>query len=413
MTVSISARAGEADLASLTYLPSSPGDILTPTFKSRSISEVWQPLNHYLSDITSRTFIAFRLPLSANGTGKKARIQVFRRNGAKLLQTMEKNDVSTTDNGERSGESGGQNENLNDVKKETRDEAAQYQDPSAEAKAKQKADLAAKLMYEFLNYDKIKAEEAEARARVRDDEGEVLYTFHSRKIVRISEDLVVKKAGDLRAHEASNLRYIAANTTIPVPKVHDVRWEDDTVVGIVMDYMPGKSLEDVWDTLSPDQKQSIAEQLRGFISQLRGLKGDYIGAVDRGTVSTGKFTSIQGGPFDTEREFNEWILEDLSTGISAGLTHYARHALTDGHEIVFTHADFSSRNILVDVENCQVTAVLDWEFSGWYPEWWEHFTAYSSFQKGKDWGEYLCHILPPQYDREFVSMFYVSKLCRS
>lgn len=64
-------------------------------------------------------------------------------------------------------------------------------------------------MHEFLNFEQIKAEEAEARAKVRDEEGEVLHTFHNRKIVRISEDLVVKKAKDLRIHEVSNLRFIA------------------------------------------------------------------------------------------------------------------------------------------------------------------------------------------------------------
>lgn len=191
-----------------------------------------------------------------------------------------------------------------------------------------------------------------------------------------------------------------------------MRWEDGEVVGIVMDYMPGKPLEAVWDTLSPNQKQSIAEQLRGYICQLRNLKGDYIGAVDRGTVSMGKWMSIQGGPFDSEREFNEWILDDLSSGIPAPLRHYAKSPVTDGLEIVFTHADFFSRNILVD-ENCKVTAVLDWEFAGWYPEWWEYFTTYVNFQRGKDWDDYLCYILPPQYDREFITMSYVSNLCRS
>jgi hypothetical protein len=34
------------------------------------------------------------------------------------------------------------------------------------------------------------------------------------------------------------------------------------------------------------------------------------------------------------------------------------------------------RNILVDENNdYQVTAILDWEFAGWYPEWWEYFRA--------------------------------------
>ncbi|OQD71391.1 hypothetical protein PENPOL_c001G05003 [Penicillium polonicum] len=301
-------------------------------------------------------------------------------------------------------------EALNVVRTQTKDEAA----PSTKPLSKDKAALKAELMHRILNHEQIKAEEAEARSKVTDDEGEVLYTFHRRKIVRISEYLVVKKADDIPVHEAPTLRFIAENTTIPVPKVHDVRLENDKVVGIVMDYMPGKPLDEVWDTLSPSQKQSIAEQLRGYISQLRNLKGNYIGAIDRGTVSMGKWGPIYGGPFDSEQEFNQWILNDLSSGLSAPLRYYAEHALTDGHEIVFTHSDFSPRNILVDENSVyQVTAILDWEFAGWYPEWWEYFRAYKNFHRGKDWSDYLCYILPPRYDREFIAMCYVSGYCSS
>lgn len=252
---------------------------------------------------------------------------------------MDRNEELSQDNTQKSSESKSQIECLKEGETVTGDGAAQENDPVAEENAKRRTELAAKLKYKLLNWDKIKAEEAEARAKVRDDEGEVIYNLHRRKIVRISEDLVVKKAPDIPGHEASNLRYIAANTTIPVPEVHDVRWENSKVVGLVMDYMPGKCLDDIWNTLSADQKQSIAEQLRGYICQLRGLKGDYIGAVDRGPVFTGTYTTIQGGPFDTEREFNDWLLEDLNTGIATGCTHYAKRALTEGHEIIFTHAD--------------------------------------------------------------------------
>ena len=277
-------------------------------------------------------------------------------------------------------------EALNEVRTQTKDQAA----PSTKPLPKDKAALKAELMHRILNQEQIKAEEAEARAKLTDDEGEILYAFHRRRIVRISEYLVVKKADDIPVHEAPTLRFIAENTTIPVPKVHDVRLEDDKVVGIVMDYMPGKPLDEVWNTLSPSQKQSIAEQLRGYISQLRDLKGNYIGAIGRGTVSMGKWGPIYGGPFDSELEFNQWILSDLHSGLPAPHRYYAERALTDGHEIVFTHSDFSSRNILVDENNdYQVTAILDWEFAGWYPEWWEYFRAYKRFNRGQDWRDYL------------------------
>lgn len=44
-----------------------------------------------------------------------------------------------------------------------------------------------------------------------------------------------------------------------------------------------------------------------------------------------------------------------------------------GHEFVMTHNDFAPRNILV--RGSQVVAILDWEFSGYFPEYWEFAKA--------------------------------------
>jgi hypothetical protein len=56
--------------------------------------------------------------------------------------------------------------------------------------------------------------------------------------------------------------------------------EDDQVVAIMMDYVPGKRLDEAWDTLDSNQKLAIAGQLHPYINQLRDLKEDYIGAVN-------------------------------------------------------------------------------------------------------------------------------------
>jgi len=109
--------------------------------------------------------------------------------------------------------------------------------------------------------------------------------------------------------------------------------------------------------LDSNQKISIANELRSYINQLRGLKGDYIGAVDRGKAIIGRRISMEGGPFDTEQQFNEFILGDLVQSAPDLLRHYAKYALTDDHGIVFTLADISPRNILV--EEGHVTKILD------------------------------------------------------
>ncbi|GIJ82953.1 hypothetical protein Asppvi_001470 [Aspergillus pseudoviridinutans] len=242
-----------------------------------------------------------------------------------------------------------------------------------------------------------------------EDQKETLHSLCGRTIVRISNNLVVK-SGNIRSHEAQTLRFIAANTTIPVPKVHDIRWQDGQAESIVMDYMPGKRLDEAWPSLDSNQKLSIADELHSYINQLRNLKGDYIGAVDRGKAIIGQFSSIEGGPFDSEQQFNEFILGDIVPSAPDILRHYAKFALLDDHRIVFTHADFAPRNILV--EEGRVTAILDWKYAGWYPEYWEYVQALRQLRPMKDWPEYLGRILPPQYEREYIGMSFLERLLR-
>jgi predicted unusual protein kinase regulating ubiquinone biosynthesis (AarF/ABC1/UbiB family) len=44
------------------------------------------------------------------------------------------------------------------------------------------------------------------------------------------------------------------------------------------------------------------------------------------------------------------------------------HAKT--HRICFTHADLNPTNILV--KDGKLAGLIDWQFSGWYPEYWEY-----------------------------------------
>jgi hypothetical protein len=177
-----------------------------------------------------------------------------------------------------------------------------------------------------------------------------------------------------------------------------------------MDYKPGKRLDEAWDTLDSHQKLSIANELHSYMNQLRELKGDYIGAIDRGQAIIGQIASIEGGPFDSEQQFNEFILGDIVKSAPEILRHYAKYALMDNHDIVFTHSDFSPRNILVD--GGRVTAILDWEYAGWYPEHWEYIQALRQLKPMPDWPDYLPRILPPRFEREYIGMSFLSRIMR-
>lgn len=65
------------------------------------------------------------------------------------------------------------------------------------------------------------------------------------------------------------------------------------------------------------------------------------------------------------------------------------------HEIVFTHGDFRPPNIIV--KDGRVSAIIDWELSGWYPEYWEFAKAFFLEYFTNDWAPYLLDILTPYF----------------
>lgn len=72
------------------------------------------------------------------------------------------------------------------------------------------------------------------------------------------------------------MRFIAANTNIPVPYVYP----DSTERSITMEYIEGDSLDKVWNDLPEEQKLDLAARLKEIISELRDLKGSYIGSIN-------------------------------------------------------------------------------------------------------------------------------------
>lgn len=63
---------------------------------------------------------------------------------------------------------------------------------------------------------------------------------------------------------------------------------------------------------------------------------------------------------------------------------------------VFTHADIAPRNIMVDDQN-KVTGILDWEFAGWYPDYWEYAQIMRPASYG-DWSTWMDWTAPQRWD---------------
>jgi hypothetical protein len=100
-------------------------------------------------------------------------------------------------------------------------------------------------------------------------------------VYKIDANAVVKTGDCVRLAGAAAMNLVRAKTTIPVPEVYNAYKDPATGhVRIVMNFIEGDRLADVWDSFSAEQNQRVTEQLRDFLSQLRHIKESFIGYVD-------------------------------------------------------------------------------------------------------------------------------------
>ncbi|KAM0323031.1 hypothetical protein ACHAQA_009130 [Verticillium albo-atrum] len=199
-------------------------------------------------------------------------------------------------------------------------------------------------------------------------------------VYKIDPKTIVKSGSSVRLSEAETMRFIRARTTIPVPQVHDAYTDEESgMVRIVMEFIPGENLDTAWDKYTDDEKAHVIAQLRGYMDELRRIKGTFIGSIDGSWCNDHYFDNEPAGygPFANEAEFNQGIIKALRAAKPGedwvGFTCDIFDEVMKGHEIVMTHNDLDPRNILV--RGSEIVALLDWELSGYYPEYWEYCKA--------------------------------------
>ncbi|KAM5466535.1 hypothetical protein MauCBS54593_005792 [Microsporum audouinii] len=169
---------------------------------------------------------------------------------------------------------------------------------------------------------------------------------------------------------------------VPVPEVLGW-WEEgegeDRVGHLAMSFIPGDMLVKSWPTMDQVQRDSILKDREEILRQLRTLRAPstaVIGPVD-GTSPAADVRGSHaeyGGPFKTESDLNEWLVSlihpDSTRFFGSFYVETIRNSLMSNHQLRFTHGDLGMHNILVD--KGRITAIIDWEYSGWYPEYWEY-----------------------------------------
>ncbi|CAK7266953.1 hypothetical protein SEPCBS57363_002354 [Sporothrix epigloea] len=241
----------------------------------------------------------------------------------------------------------------------------------------------------------------------------------------IRDTYAVKFGFDVSENEGYALLFAEQNLSVPTPRLYAMYREPLTDhLYLVMDLIPGVSLESVWSTLSTESKSSLTTQLREMFTSMRMLSPPraFIGGIAGGRIPSPVFSTFKpdpdiNGPFKTTEEVGRamarasrevWLSFGQQNWESEFFSRHLPTALKD-HAVKLTHGDFHMRNIMVDKvqkgtngsaqteegSTWKVTGIIDWEAAGWYPAYWEYASAMARAQSEHDWPERLDTILEP------------------
>ncbi|KAI0640318.1 hypothetical protein C8Q77DRAFT_1153184 [Trametes polyzona] len=123
--------------------------------------------------------------------------------------------------------------------------------------------------------------------------------------------------------------------------------------------------------------EPIVQDLRDAFKQLRSLPPPTSPSIC--SVSGGPLCCNRAGmrkfigPFNSPQEFKDAIFFEANSMYYAHrmptLRRLAEPVNAKAHRVCFTHADLATRNVLV--KDGRLSGIVDWEFAGWYPEYWE------------------------------------------
>ncbi|KIM37078.1 hypothetical protein M413DRAFT_20392 [Hebeloma cylindrosporum] len=136
--------------------------------------------------------------------------------------------------------------------------------------------------------------------------------------------------------------------------------------------------------MSSAELNQIADQLLVILDEMRSYKSTTLGAVT-------------GGPYNNRNMAYPWHPPHPFPNVADVFP-------TEGQEIHLTHGDLLPHNILVD--GSKITAIVDWETAGYYPEFWEYCRMHDRGWMTPAWGRVLARMFPgPRREKEIDAVY--------
>ncbi|KAL2756923.1 hypothetical protein ACRALDRAFT_2101756 [Sodiomyces alcalophilus JCM 7366] len=139
-------------------------------------------------------------------------------------------------------------------------------------------------------------------------------------------------------------KYLRQKTDIPLPAFALVI-EDDGAMHLIMEFVEGKPMDEL-----PEADQKVVEmELQQHIKTLKSLRSDTPGVPGEPLMTAPQRVCDFGWKY-----------------------HSAWRPRSDVRgDFVFCHNDLGRHNVLVNPNTLKITAIIDWEFGGFWPEWFE------------------------------------------
>ncbi|KAJ5280453.1 hypothetical protein N7478_005825 [Penicillium angulare] len=192
-------------------------------------------------------------------------------------------------------------------------------------------------------------------------------------------------------YESINVKFVKENTTIPTPAVvHE--WSENDRNIMIVERVPGKTLEEVWPSMTEAQKEALAKKTVEYLSQLRQLHGPKMQTIHGQPLHNGwlvvKNSKTSHGLFTSEDELFDAISGNFKDTPDE-VVSLVKGRMPSPFPWTFTHADLTICNIMVDPETCELTGIIDWEASGYCPVWWDYVGQIGLSEEDTEWKRLL------------------------
>lgn len=213
--------------------------------------------------------------------------------------------------------------------------------------------------------------------------------FRQQSCVTLPFGLIVKACTGAKVTEAHTMCFVASNTNIPIPKIYCAFLRKRTGrVYIVQKRMKGERIGLHWEHRSEESKANVLASLKQMMDELRQLQapaGTGVHDVCGGSMFDVKISwgGVPMGPFTSVDKFHLWMRKGWDPPAwmrdrpecnpmtpMDNLNRITKMHQSREFELKFTHGDLNWANILVNGDD--VSAIIDWGTSGWYPDYWEY-----------------------------------------